>query len=285
MKQALLITAYKNVDQLLELIDYFPGSFEFFIHVDKKSNIDVSRLTGIPNKKTFVFQVYKVNWGGINHLKAILLLTKEALKNKDIGFFHLITGEDYPAKSVDYFLNSLDTQKSYLDFFKLTNDIWSERIDFYNLYDTFNAKDPKGSHRIQKLINLQKRFKIKRNYSKNLPPLYGGSTYWSMARKPLQHVIDYTEKDKSLFNRLKHTFCAEELYFQTILMNFASENIVRDNRRFLDWDSGRGGRPAFLDATDFPKIISSDTLFARKFHHETSSELKRMLQEHNGYKI
>ena len=36
MKHAILITAYKDIDFINRIIDYFDEDFDFFIHIDKK---------------------------------------------------------------------------------------------------------------------------------------------------------------------------------------------------------------------------------------------------------
>jgi hypothetical protein len=51
--------------------------------------------------------------------------------------------------------------------------------------------------------------------------------------------------------------------------------------RYIDWASGRGGNPAFLDNTDYEKIKISNKIFARKFHENYSEELKRKIVEMN----
>src|ERR1700761_7376347 len=98
MKQAILITAYKNIHHLNEIINCFDSDFSFYIHIDKKSNLSTDEENELEKiKKTaFVSRSYKTNWGGMNHLNSILLLLKEALKNKDTTYFHLISGHDFP---------------------------------------------------------------------------------------------------------------------------------------------------------------------------------------------
>src|SRR4051812_18654329 len=108
MKQAILITAYKNINQLVDIVNYFPNNFQFYIHIDKKSKLDLTPIKRIQDKNIYISNEYVINWGGLNHLKAILLLASEALKNNENSFFHLITGEDYPVKSVAYFEKNLD---------------------------------------------------------------------------------------------------------------------------------------------------------------------------------
>jgi hypothetical protein len=128
------------------------------------------------------------------------------------------------------------------------------------------------------LVRIQKKLKIKRSYPASFPKLYGGSTYWSLTRDTLQQVIDYTRIHPELLRRMKHTFCSEEIYFQTVIMHSPrSGNVVNDNLRYIDWVSERGGRPAFLDASDFPDIRASNTIFARKLDLNNMIELKKYL--------
>ena len=105
MKQAILITAYKNYHHLEEIIQCFDVNFEIYIHLDKKSKIskeELARLKGYNIVKS-IAQKYSVNWGGFNHLKSILYLTEKALQSQDNHYFHLITGHDFPIKKGSYF--------------------------------------------------------------------------------------------------------------------------------------------------------------------------------------
>ena len=85
MKQAILITAYKNFNHLIDLIDFFDDDFEIFIHIDKKSILKKTTIDNIKSKKNVVFisSKYAVNWGGLYHLKCYLLLAEQALKNPE----------------------------------------------------------------------------------------------------------------------------------------------------------------------------------------------------------
>lgn len=277
MKQAILITAYKDISSLVELINLFDTRFNFYIHIDKKRKMDFSILSNMNN--VFVTNRYVVNWGGVNHLKAILLLANEALQNAGNSFFHLITAEDLPAKPIDDFLN-LDITKSYLEYFEMPAAFWSgnggfDRINYYQLYDVFNAKSQMGIKIIRSIERLQKIIRFKRGHYNKLK-FFGGSTYWSLNRDVLQYVIDYTNTNKNFLKSLNYTFSPEEIYFQTIILNsFHAGNIINDNLRYIDWSSGRGGYPAFLDESDFDKIISSNKLFARKI--KISDKLKFLL--------
>lgn len=77
---------------------------------------------------------------------------------------------------------------------------------------------------------------------------------------------------------MQFTFCSEEIYFQTVLLNSEhAKNIVNDCLRYIDWSSGRGGYPAFLDVTDYEKIKTSNNIFARKFREQEIKEFECFL--------
>ncbi|MGZ2368711.1 beta-1,6-N-acetylglucosaminyltransferase [Ancylomarina sp. YFZ004] len=286
MKQAILITAYKNFEQLKELINEFDENFNIYIHVDKKSRLTkkaIREITNISNVKYFT-QKYKVNWGGLNHLKAYLKLSEKALLHNENVYFHLITGQDYPLKSNEYIKNMLfnnqDKKLNYMGFFKMPAKCWRnggmDRLEYYNLYDLFNAKSSFESKWIGRTRRIQKGLGFKRsvNFCKQL---YGGSTYWTIHRDTLQFVIHFTKQNPSFLKRFKFTFCAEEIYFQTIIMNSEhADKVVNDDLRYVDWETGRGGYPAFLDENDYESIIKSNKLFVRKIDPD-KNKLKQML--------
>ncbi|MEL6812396.1 MAG: hypothetical protein AAFP76_13780, partial [Bacteroidota bacterium] len=79
--------------------------------------------------------------------------------------------------------------------------------------------------------------------------------------------------------RLKHTFCAEEIYFQTVLMNSPlAERVVSNNLRFIVWEQGSSS-PAMLNETHLDAVVQSDAFFARKFESKTSRALLDRLTE------
>jgi hypothetical protein len=281
MKQALLIAAHKDFDHLLDIFTHFSGgNFEFYVHINKKSIVepDIMQKIRANGNVKFISNKYSIRWGGLNLLKTIHLLAEEALKNREITFFHFISGQDMPVKESSYFENTLDRNKDYLEYFKLPAECWKyggmDRLELYNLYDVINGEKYLGLIRF--LHSLQLRMNFKRPIGKNIPGLYGGSTWWSLTRETLQYVIDYTRNDTTLINRMKYSFGADEMYFQTVVMNSAcSENVINDSLRYV-WftESGHSG---VLDKSHFPSIKSSNKLFARKFDSAASKELKSML--------
>jgi hypothetical protein len=288
MQQAILITAYKNYHHLEEIFKVFGAEFGIYIHIDKKSNLSFEEmrvLTSYPQVK-LVSQKYKVNWGGLNHLKSIIFLAEEALKSKETSYFHLISGHDYPIKPatefVAFFKKNSDSE--YMDHFKVPKLGWAnnggmDRIEYYNFYDLLNGKKPKQKGLIKRLIRIQKKLGFKRSISSKIPSLYGGSTWWSLSRACLDYVVTFTKNNKNVFNRFKHTLCSEEFYFSTIVMNSPfAEKVANTNLRYIDWVARNGNNPAILDNTDLDKLLNANSFFARKFEYPQSKELLTRLQ-------
>ncbi|WP_279254351.1 beta-1,6-N-acetylglucosaminyltransferase [Candidatus Seongchinamella marina] len=289
LKNAILITAYKNFDQLVELIRCFDldEDFNIYIHIDKRKRPDkvvTQKIESFSNVRLVSFK-YSVNWGGLNYLKSYLHLSSEALKDQKNTYFHLITAQDFPASPISEFRKLLDCseQKDYMINQRIPNKNWKgggmERIEYFHFYDTFDVKEG-GEKWISRLVKIQKSVRLRRAFPKKNPALYGGSTYWTLTRPTLQFVVNQANGDSRLIRRMKHTFCPEEMYFQTVIMNSKyAANVENSNLRYIDWSSGRGGYPAVLDSRDFEEIVSSKSLFARKLDSPTSNSLKLMLKD------
>lgn len=281
MKQAILITAYKNAEHLLELIDIFDCDFEFYIHIDKKSKItdaDCRMIAGRSNV-AYLSRRYSVNWGGMNHLKCILLLAGQALKNKGIGYMHLISGNDYPVKSLHYFKAFPEgNDNEYLENFPVPTHRWYKgglnRLENYYFLDLLNTRNSRQERCYNLLLDIQEKLHIKRTLSPKLPPLYGGGTWWSLTYNCVKYVVEYTAAHPRLLRRLRYTFIPEEFYFQTIIMNSPfAVHVVNDHLRYIDWDFRNGNCPAVLDLSDAGAIKESNALFARKTEYPVSREL------------
>lgn len=290
MKQAILIGAYKHHNQLLKLVSLFPAEhFNIYIHLNKIGEIDYNNF-----KKSIahlshvhVYSQYKIKWGGRNHLLALLYLSKQALHSPDNIYFHYITGQDLPVKSVSYFINELNLTKDYLQTVPYpVSYIPSGTKDWFEYYQFYDLLDAKKYLKYLKLIkNFQNKIGYKRSFDGFFEKKFYGSTYWSLTRSTLDYVINYTKSNPQFLRRLRFTFAAEEIYVTSVIMNspYAS-NVVNDNLRFMKWErAGRGGSPSVLDISDFDAVNSSNKLFARKFESPISDSLSDTLLQVNEY--
>jgi len=281
--QGILIMAHRDLDWVLNLIRRFDdGRFAVFVHVDRKTDrTERQRFETACAKLGCVASVRSdlvVNWGGFNHLKAALLLARQALTH-GVDYLHFITGQDYPVKPIDTIVATGATQVNYLDSFPLPSDrTWRAdagglaRVDRFRPFDRFDYRTTHGHLAIKLVQRAQKIVPIRRR----LPhlQLYGGSAYWSLTRECVAYLLGYLDENPRLMRRFEHTFAPEEILPQTVLMNssFAS-TIVNENLRYIVWERRHGSRPAILDGSDFDGIVASSALFARKFERQHSGEL------------
>lgn len=124
MRQAILITAYRDSAQLQRLVDYFDSDFELFIHIDRQSHLHLDGQHISSN--VHVYQCYPTPWGSVNHLHAILLLMHEAARRQDLEYFHLATGSDYPIPPLPDFKSFCEAhrEENYLEHFPLPRTAW-----------------------------------------------------------------------------------------------------------------------------------------------------------------
>lgn len=288
-KHAILVTAYRDFDHLNTIISFFDDDYRFYIHIDTKSKIDISLFKTIKDnpKVNFIIQKYAVNWGGFSHLKSILLLCNHAVKYQKHDYYHLISGSDFPVKSLKYFKEKfLNSNTDYLDCVAVPQNAWKDnggldRYEYYNFYDVLNVKKNFQKKMIKWSIIIQKKLNFKRSYPTSYPKIFAGSTWWSLTHESLNYVVNYTQKNPSFLNRFKYTFCSEEFYFQTILKNseYASK-IAYSNLRYIDWQLKHGSEPAILDSEDFLNLTKTESIFARKFDSNYSNDLIQKIIKH-----
>ena len=117
MRHAILMTIYKDVELVNRILNSYPAEFGVFLHIDKKSPIALSDINQRQN--LYVIKKYKVNWGGYNHVKAMLLLLNEALSVGTYDYFHWVTGQDIPI-APNSFDERIHEGFSYLEVYKLS---------------------------------------------------------------------------------------------------------------------------------------------------------------------
>lgn len=284
MKHAILITAYKDQDALIRLINQLKNDFYLYVHIDKKSNL-VPAIFKYEN--VFVYKKYNVNWGSFHHLNVVVYLLKKAAKNNDVDYFHIILGQDFPAKSNSeiYDFININYGNSFIDFNRVTSlNIEDKKaiMDRYTMYwftdliaypQSWNFKE---NFCIDKIIRFQRKCKVNRNHIGEFKDekIYKGLIYASLHKNAVEYVLNYIKRNKLFLFDLKTCLISEEFFFQTILLNSNLKNtIVNNNLRYVDWSYRDNISPCILNENDYINIINSNTLFIRK----TSSSSTKLI--------
>lgn len=287
MKQAIIITAYKNFEQLDFLVDFFAPCFDVFIHVDKKSEeISKDKIALLNSKKNvYAIQKFNIKWGGKDHLNAILFLMEEALKRKGTSFIHVISGEDFPLVSCKELFRKFENEKNIFlsiqpiqETSKHVQDrfyyrAWPEFLDYHT--------GSRGTPRIIRYAEKLARTSLKARdtlLGYEFDKVYKGLVYVSLPADAAAYCVQFSKEHPKEYKALKNVLISEEFYFQTILMNSSfAPRVIANDLRYCDWEFRNGSSPANLDMSDYLKILESGKLFCRKITAGISDELKKAL--------
>ena len=272
---AILITAYKDKESLHRLVDRLKSDFLVYIHLDRKCNIEPKEFR---SENVFAVKKYKVNWASYKHLEAIIYLLTEAFKQRNIKYFHIISGQDFPAVSnleIYSFFEKHDT-KSFFDYVNVWEMEGTAKNGMQSRYrlrwftDLFSY--PKTFDFQSKLIigfieRIQNKYNLKRTKIGDFSEreIYKGLIYASLHIQAVECILNYISKNKVFLRSLKTCFIPEEFFIQTILMNSQlKETFVNDNLRYMNWEYRNGISPCILDERDYESILESNALFVRK---------------------
>lgn len=283
--QSFVVTAYKDPDNLYRLVNRLHADFNVFIHIDKSSTAlgedDVRRLEELPG--VHAVSVYDITWGSYKHLLALIDLACEACEwTADGGYLHLISGQDYPVYGnqyiKDFFTGNTKIYMDYRDlphmenhqkkFFQYKNHLW--RFNYWN----------KAVHAVRNVDNwVQRTFGLLNDNIGGIYDIAQGLVWMSMPKEPMRYVLDYTQNNPKFMHDVYRLQVPEEFVFQTILgASRFKDDIDPNNLRYSDWHRRNGSLPAYLDESDYEKVLESGCLFARKIDSKISGNLIRRFE-------
>ena len=149
-------------------------------------------------------------------------------------------------------------------------------LKYYYNYDKINRRSFSG--KILHRLNISVQTILRINKFKKLDTkidFYTGSQWFDVPREVLVYALDYLEKNDELYKLFKTSFCSDEFWLNTIVMNNAvfRKRVTGNNHRFMKWIHKNGSYPAVLDEDDYLDLKDSDAFFARKFTNECSKQL------------
>jgi len=235
----------------------------FFIHVDKK--VDIQLYSSLFNMRNVVFVKERVDvrWGHITQIEAYLNTFKYCIDDSYDRIF-LLSGDTLPLHNLEY-LSKYCEENADKEFVscKICLDAYIDRIRYDNSF-WYSSNIIK---RIFGKIRNTLGFKILNPKFDKLPQLYFGSNWIGITQQCLSYLIKYVNNNPDFYDAFKNSVCGDELFFQTIIMNSSfSKSIIPSGIMFVDW-TDKGSHPRILQNEDFDELlnISRSYLFARKF--------------------
>lgn len=273
MKIAVLILVHEWKDQQKELVTYLSKSFEVFIHVDKRSQI---KLKEVSISGVEVISLYRVFWGHYNQIRATLALFNIA-RSRGFDRYILISGQDLPLVTSNVISDFFSyNKKEYFEFFKLPYCGWGDnggldRVEYYHPKYLTRGRSSLLSKKINRLAHFLSRDFIKPimnvfgKRSLDGLELWGGSNWMNLTSDCVKQMLDWIQDNPWYLKRFRFTRCADEIFFHTVILEKCKGlEIVNDNLRYIDWETGPEA-PRILRVEDLDKMFRSQKLFARKF--------------------
>ena len=271
----------------------------FYIHINQRTifaddNSAYQQLIAHP-QITLIKDRIPVRWGSFLAVEAHIALLKAALQDKKADYLHLISGECLPVKSPVAFNAYLEANagRQYISHMRMplsrkSGEGWGpNRIDKYHFYEYFdprakNLKDVMARYLNQALRITQRVLKkagIYRRYPASLPPVYVGSTWWTLTQECCEWCLKYVIENPAFIQRFRFTQYPEEMFFHTMLMGSPfKEQLVNNNLRFIEFANPVRPHATAVTMEHMPALAAPDMLIARKFTKE-SAELIRHLTE------
>ena len=249
---------------------YHPANY-YLVHVDKRSGVELQSeiqhfLSGFTNAS--LLKSESTPWGGYSLVDAELRGIEELLKiSPKWEFFINLSGQDFPLKSQPHIQDFLRRNRG-KDFIKVSNQ---------------SKVRPDTLSRIQNHVtefgNRILRTPIKRPYLRGVTPYIGNQ--WMILSRKFCEFVCYSPEVERFKKFYRHTFIADEGFFQTVIMNTSYKGtIVNDDKRTIDWVP-RGTiklRPRDFTCKDADFLMASQGLFARKFDDTVDGGILSILE-------
>lgn len=272
----------EHVSKLIAALDY---KADFYIHVDKKTDIGPFRqLIRQPNVY-WVEERTRVSWAGISQVKATLSLMKQALAGGPYVKIILLSGSCYPIKSNDYIHRyfTREPDREHIRYFNMltSNDHYRSQVlrkwfkePFYLGVLPFLRYADKG---LRVLLN---KCRFRNRWDTRIVPHFG-SNWIALTPACCAYIFDFLERHPGYWEMNRRTFSPDEHFFHTIVANSPFNNRADGLQAF----TGRGtyklanyhiihpSLTKWYTESDLEEIKGSDKLFVRKLKTGVSSSL------------
>lgn len=295
---AFLISAHTDAAQLKRLVDALPDDSVFFLHIDKKADIDIfKQVFANDNRVVFIDHRVDVRWGSINEIEYQMELVRAAL-NRDEQFERLITisGMDYPVWSKEQIVQFFeqDREKEYLTAIDVSFPWRMSAI--YQQYFFWIHKPGSGWKyyvtralgRALRLLGIKK--PLRRKIGDKTYKLYKGAAWWAITPELAKVILHEWDTNEELKDWLKWCMCPAELFAQTVAFNDESwkEKCIEHRGKkwglplltpltYIEWRER--GLILELDEAYYDRIIQSGKMFCRKIVSGKSDALVEMIKK------
>lgn len=288
-RMAFLISAYTEPRSLRALVLKLNEMFsaDFFIHIDKKVQIDPFQtdLINLPNV-FFIKDRVRVYWGGYSQVEMQKAMIQEMLQ-RNTKYMRVIslTGTDYPVEKAETILEKMEKKETeYIIGFDVDHEINPGKRTMALKYSCFYLMD---THRFIRAALI--RLRIPRLYYKKVKiPIYHGSEYWALTYECISELYHEYLKNEQLQKLFRYSFVPSEAWIHTMFFNSkwkdrAVQPLKNENPDLIRLSPityfNYTSSIKILDENDYEDIKKSGRLFARKIITGKSDRLITLLTE------
>lgn len=273
VKIAYLIAVHRHLELFKRVFRavYDPADY-FLIHVDRKTDAGYHAavaefLRPYPNASVLLSR--RIDWGAWNMVDLQIRGMHQLLnKADDWSFFTNLSGQCFPLKPPAQIRAELAAKPSrnFLDVSDL-EQVWPAGLARVRYYW---VKIP-GLH-----IRRPVRLPIRRRFPAGTRP-YHGSSWFTLSRTFCEYVV-HSPDVKRFMDFYRWTVCADEGFFQTVLMHSPFRDTVEPHRRAIIWTGGSS--PKTWTLADRDALLACNDWYARKFDPDVDARIVDVLEDH-----
>ena len=281
MRIAYLILAHKNPLQLERLIQAMDHpAFDYYIHVDKKTGIEPFQYLSKKDRVFLIRNRIKVFWGRYSLVQATLNGIEEIVSGGKYGeydYVHVMSAQDFPIRPATYIYEYISDRKG-IEFITCLRESdqhewWKDAALHTWRYNFHNWLIP-GKYRLEALAN---RVLPARKYPIPDHEVVGHSNWFTITIGCARYMLAFLKEHPEVVRFFRYVWGADELIFSKVIYNSSYGGKIEDNLVYIDW-SEAVANPKLLTSGDFPALIASDKLFARKFDTEKDEAIVKQLE-------
>lgn len=299
MKLAHLILAHKDPEHIGRLANILAEYSDVYIHIDCSANEELFRkaVGEAANIRFIPGGGYRKRcwWGGAEVIGAEIELLRAAMQLKEYDRLVLLQGADYPLKSGKEIISFFEKNRK-AEFIHCTpcsgsdDPYFYKRCRCYYFYDNPNYFKRAWNKFITRFpVPVRDGFIHERD--KKLK-VYWGSALWAITGACANYIIDFYDSHKKVVQWFRHAFPADELFFNTIVMNSSfAENTFYNNTESVKGLVNLRNLHFFEYPTvikvftiaDLPMLQRQEDLYIRKVNTQESTELLNAIDDlHKG---
>ena len=298
MNIAYLISAHTDVPQLKRLIESLHSDAHFFVHIDKKTDIEPFVATISHENVHFLEDRIDVRWGTILEVDYQMALIRAAVEYPvEFDRIFFLSGMDYPLWSNEKIVEWVEAQgdrECLCGICMDTEDIGGQQRRLYQTSRPFfsiGALGNKGNQRlsiacrkVKALLGMRKKLHFAVDWE--MWRLYKGSAWWCISQGLACYIYNMYMQKPEIRRYFVDSFGQAETVIQTIAFNspkWAEKCMLVEGEypglaaltplHYIVYE------PVIkvMDETDYEALMASGRMFARKFISGKSDKLVEKL--------